>query len=163
MFKQKLTPQQALQKAKYFCAYQERCHFEVKEKLYSFGLYKKEVEEVTAQLIEENYLNEERYAGEFVHGKFSSKQWGKIKIEFVLKQKKISHYNIKKALKTIDDAEYEKTLLKLASAKWNSLKHEQYLNRLLKTKKYLLQKGYEIPMIEKAIFNREASSPKCKS
>lgn len=153
MFKQKLTPQQALQKVKHFCAYQERCHAEVKEKLYSFGLHKNEVEEALVQLIEENYLNEERFTGEFVYGKFKNKQWGKTKIEFALKQKKISPYNIKKALKTIEDVDYEKTLLKLASAKWTSLKHEQYLIRLTKTKNYLLQKGYEMQLVTKVISN----------
>lgn len=151
MFKQKLTPRQALQKAKHFCAYQERCHTEVKEKLYSFGLYKNEVDEALVQLIEENYLNEERFAGEFVYGKFKNKQWGKAKIEFALKQKKISPYNIKKALKTIEDSDYEKMLLKLASAKWQSLKHEQYLIRLAKTKNYLIQKGYEMPLVIETI------------
>jgi Uncharacterized protein conserved in bacteria len=151
MFKQKLTPQQALQKVRHFCAYQERCHADVKEKLYSFGLHKNEVEQILSQLIEENYLNEERFAAEFTHGKFTNNQWGKIKIEFALKQKKISSYNIKKSLKFITDEDYEKTLFKLASAKWAMLKHEQYLNRLAKTKNYLLQKGFEVSLIEKII------------
>lgn len=151
MYQQKLTPQQALQKAKYFCAYRERCHAEVKEKLYSFGLYKNEVEQALSQLIEENYLNEERFATEFAYGKFKTNQWGKIKIEFALKQKKISSYNIKKALKNIDEEAYAKTLYKLTFAKWNLLKHEQYLNRLAKTQNYLLQKGFEIALIEKAV------------
>lgn len=153
MFRQKLTPQQTLQKAKHFCAYRERCHTEVKEKLYSLGLHKNEVEEALALLIEENYLNEERFAGEFALGKFRNNQWGKTKIEFALKQKKISSYNIKKALKLIDDTEYQKTFLKLASAKWNILKQEQYLIRLTKTKNYLLQKGVEHSLIEKFVTN----------
>jgi Uncharacterized protein conserved in bacteria len=160
MFKQKLTPQQALQKAKHFCAYQERCHQEVKEKLYALGLHKNEVEEVLVQLIEENYLNEERFAGEFANGKFKNKHWGKTKIEFALKQKKISPYNIKRALQTITEADYEKTLLKLARLKWASTKHEQYLNRLAKTKKYLLLRGYEHSLIEKTLssFRNKPSS-----
>jgi regulatory protein len=152
MYRQKFTPQQALQKVKYFCSYRERCHTEVKEKLYSFGLHKNEVEQAIAQLIEENFLNEERFAAEFVYGKFKHNQWGKTKIKFALSQKKISLYNIKKSLKSIDDADYEKTLYTLTSAKWNLLKHEQYLNRLVKTKNYLLQKGFESALIEKTIF-----------
>ncbi len=60
--KEKTNPQQALQKLKHYCGYQERSHAEVKEKLYSFGLYKNDVETIISQLIEEDYLNEERFA-----------------------------------------------------------------------------------------------------
>ena len=65
---------QALQKIRHFCAYQERCHAEVREKLYGYGLYKTEVETILTQLIEENYLNEERFAEQFAGGKFRIKQ-----------------------------------------------------------------------------------------
>ena len=69
MATEKLTPQQALPKAKHYCAYQERCHSEVKEKLYGFGLHKNDVEEILSKLIEEKYLNEERFAVHFAGGK----------------------------------------------------------------------------------------------
>lgn len=73
----KPTPQQALQKIKNYCAYQERSHQEVKDKLYSFGLYKNEVENILGELIADNYLNEERFARQFAGGKFRMKQWEK--------------------------------------------------------------------------------------
>jgi len=151
MQKQKLTAEQALQKARHYCAYQERSHFEVKEKLYSFGLFKTEVEQLLSNLIEEDYLNEERFTKQFASGKFRLKQWGKIKIEHELKQKKVSSYNIKKTLKEIDEDEYLKVLQNLTQKKWNSLKAEQYLNRITKTTNYLLQKGYEYALINNAI------------
>ena len=94
--------EKGLQKIKYFCSYQERSHQEVKEKLYSFGLYKYEVEALVAQCIEENYLNEERYALAFAGGKFRINNWGRLKIKFALKQKRISEYCIKLALNSID-------------------------------------------------------------
>jgi regulatory protein len=151
MFKQKLTPEQALQKAKHYCAYQERSHFEVKEKLYGFGLFKTEVEQLLSNLIEEDYLNEERFAKQFAGGRFRLKYWGRIKIEYELKQKKVSAYNIKKAMNEIDEEEYHEVLNKLAAKKWNSLKAEQYLNRMAKTTSYLLQKGFEQILISNAI------------
>jgi regulatory protein len=153
MYKQKLTPQQAFQKAKHYCGYQERCHQEVKEKLYSFGLYKIDVEQLLSQLIEENYLNEERFAIQFAGGKFRLKKWGRIKIKYELTQKRVSAYNIKKAMKEIDEEEYEKILFQLTDKKWKELKHEQYLNRLAKTTSYLLQKGYE-PQLITATLNK---------
>ncbi|HEV8079593.1 MAG TPA: hypothetical protein VGP43_02700 [Chitinophagaceae bacterium] len=77
----KLTKEQALPKIKLYCAYQERCHKEVKEKLYSLGLYKKDVEQLISQMIEENYLNEERFAIQYAGGKFRMNKWGRIKIK----------------------------------------------------------------------------------
>lgn len=151
-----LTKEQALQKAKHYCGYQERSHNEVKEKLYSLGLWKKDVEETISQLIEENYLNEERYAIAFAGGKFRMKNWGRIKIKYELRQKKISAYCIKKAMKEIDDDDYKKTFSKLAEVKWESLKGEK--NIFIKKRKmqdYLMQKGFEYELINE-FFRRES-------
>src|ERR1700761_2299483 len=139
-----LSLEQALQKARHYCGYQERCHSEVKEKLYSFGLHKKEVEEALSTLIEENYLNEERFAIQYAGGHFRLKQWGKVKIRYELKQKQVSEYCIKKALAAIDEDDYEKTLNRLGEEKLEQLKGEG--NIFVKKRKlqdYLLQKGYE--------------------
>jgi len=148
---QKFTPQQALQKIKTYCAYQERSHQEVKEKLYSFGLYKNDVENILGELIAENYLNEERFATLFAGGKFRMKQWGRIKIANELKQRNVSAYNIRIAMQEINDEAYKNTLQKLALAKWNSLKNEQYINREVKTTRYLLQKGFEAVLIKSTL------------
>ena len=143
--------EQALQKLKHYCSYQERCHSEVKEKLYSLGLHKAEVEELISVLIEENYLNEERFAIQFAGGKFRMNNWGRQKIIHALQQKKVSTYCIKKGLKEIAEEDYNSTILKLASTKWNLLKGEQYMSRQAKTYAYLLQKGYEAELIGKTI------------
>ena len=148
---QKLTPQQALQKIKLYCAYQERSHQEVENKLYGFGLYRADVERVLSELITENYLNEERFSKMFAGGKFRMKQWGRIKIANELKQKKVSSYNIKIALQEIDEAVYIHTLEKLSLAKWNALKREQYINREVKTTRYLMQRGFESALIKEAL------------
>ncbi|MBC7650182.1 MAG: RecX family transcriptional regulator [Deinococcales bacterium] len=153
IYKQSLTPQQALQKLKHFCGYLERSHYETQQKLYSFGLYKKDVDMLLSQLIEENYLNEERYAIAFAGGRFRIKQWGKIKIKYELQQHKVSSYNITKALKCIDDLDYLNTLNSLAAKKWAILKGEQYLTKQAKANSYLLQKGFEQPLISTAISN----------
>ncbi len=144
----KLTPEQAIQKLKHYCAYQDRSHAEVKEKLYSFGLWKPDVEKALSQLIEEDYLNEERFAKAFAGGKFRMKQWGRVKIKYELKQKQVSEYCIKKGLEEIDEADYQKTLQKLLEEKTATLRSEK--NHLVKKKKlmdHLLQKGYEYNLI----------------
>lgn len=144
------TTEEALQKVKQYCAYQERCHSEVKEKLYSLGLYKKEVNELLSELISENYLNEERFAIQFAGGKFRIKQWGRIKIKYALKQKQVSEYCIKKALAAINDTDYRNTLQKLFNHKLKTLKGEK--NIFIKKRKlqdHLMQKGFETEMVRK--------------
>lgn len=151
---QTYTPEQALPKIKQYCAYQERCHAEVRDKLYSFGLHKNEVEEIISGLITENYLNEERFAIHFAGGKFRMKQWGKIKIKQALKFKQVSDYCIRKALKEIDAHEYEKTFQKLVQQKVKTLKSEK--NIFIKKRKlqdFLLQKGFESEIVREAVNN----------
>jgi regulatory protein len=152
MFKQYFSKEEALQKAKHYCAYQERCHSEVKEKLYSFGMNKKEVDELLSELISENYLNEERFAILYAGGKFRIKQWGKIKIKYSLKQKQISEYCIKKALAAIDERDYNKTLEKLFDQKLKTLKAEKNIfTKKRKLQDYLMQKGFENDLVRKLI------------
>ncbi|HRE39072.1 MAG TPA: regulatory protein RecX [Chitinophagaceae bacterium] len=153
MYKKSLTKEQALQKLKHYCAYQERCHSEVKEKLYQLGVWKKDHDEIIASLIEENYLNEERFAIAYAGGKFRVKQWGRVKIKYELKQKQVSDYSIKKAMKQIDEEEYLSVLNKLAKEKYAALKSEQYLVRKKKTMDYLLAKGFESDLVRKAVEN----------
>jgi regulatory protein len=138
----------ALQKAKHYCAYQERCHSEVRDKLYSFNLRRNEVEQLLTQLIEENYLNEERFALAYASGKFRIKHWGKEKIKYALKQKHVSDYCIRKALASISNTDYNKTFNSIADKKLAALKSEK--NIFIKKKKirdFLQQKGFEIKLI----------------
>jgi regulatory protein len=158
VFKKQLTKEQALQKLKHYCAYQERCHSEVKEKLYSLGVWKREHDEIIASLIEEDYLNEERFAIAFAGGKWRVKQWGRVKIKYELKQKQVSDYCINKALKQINEAEYMQLLNKLAKEKYAALKNDQYIIRKKKTINYLVAKGFETALVT-AVINDQLISP----
>jgi regulatory protein len=151
LYKKHLTKEQALQKLKHYCAYQERCHHEVKDKLYQLGVWKKDHDEIMATLIEENYLNEERFAIAFAGGKWRVKQWGRVKIKYELKQKQVSEYCIKKALKQIEEEEYLQVLDKIAMEKYASLKSEQYLVRKKKTIDYLMGRGFESDLITRTL------------
>lgn len=151
MQKKFLTKEQALQKLKHYCAYQERSHSEVQQKLWDLGVRRADHDEIISTLIEEDYVNEERFAKAFAGGKFRMKDWGRKKIYYALKEKKVSEYNIKKAMKEIDDEEYKKLLKGLAQKKYESLKAEQYLVRKKKTIDYLMQKGYEPDLVTKVL------------
>ena len=140
--------ERSLQKIKHFCSYQERTHQEVKEKLYSFGLYKEDVETLLSQMIEEGYLNEERFAIAFAGGKFRIKKWGRVKIRYELKQKRISEYCIKKGLACIDEETYQETLQTLLDEKKATLKSEKNIFvKKQKIRSFLMQRGFEPQLI----------------
>jgi regulatory protein len=151
MYKASLTKEQALQKLKHYCAYQERCHAEVKEKLFNLGVWKKDHDEIIAALIEEDYLNEERFAIAFAGGKWRMKRWGRVKIKYELKQKQVSEYCIRKALKQIEEDEYLSVLDSLAKEKYSALKNEQHLVRKKKTMDYLAARGFEPELVRKVM------------
>jgi len=151
MQKKVLSKEEALQKLRQYCAYQERSHSEVQQKLWDLGVRRADHDEIIVSLIEDDYLNEERFAIQFAGGKFRMKDWGRKRIYYALKEKKISDYIIKKAMQEIPEADYNKTLQDLAEKKYASLKNEQYLVRKKKTMDYLLQKGYEPNLVTQAI------------
>ena len=116
----RIDKEQAIQRIRHFCAYQERAQQEVRDKLYAFGMTPDEVEEIISDLISANFLNEARFAESFAGGHFRIKLWGKQKIKYALQQKRVSPVNIKKALLSIDQDAYAKTLLNLATKKCRS-------------------------------------------
>ena len=149
--KKYLTKEQAHQKAKQYCAYQERSHYEVEQKLYELGIRKADQGEIISSLIEENYLNEERFALQFAGGKFRMNEWGKKKIMYALKEKRVGEFSIKKALNSIDEDAYLKTLRELIEKKYELLSDEQHLIRKRKTIDFMVQKGFEFDLINSAL------------
>lgn len=133
-------------KAGNYCAYQERTQQEVRNKLYNLGLYSDEVEEVLTELITENFVNEERYAKAFARGKFRYKQWGRKKITYALKQKKISTYCIDQALHEISEEEYEQEILRLIEKKSSQLSGDVFIVKN-KIARYLIGKGFEQELV----------------
>lgn len=150
----KLTPSQALLKAANFCAYQERSHHEVTQRLAEWGIYGIDAQEILLQLIEQNYLNEERFAIAFAGGKFRVKQWGRVKIKLELKQHKVSDYCINKALSEIDDDAYMKMLEEELIQKWNKTKDANILSKRAKVARYLLSRGFEQDLIWDMLKNK---------
>lgn len=153
--KKKLTPEQALQKLRHYCAYQERAHQEVRTKAFGFGLRPAEVDEALSSLIQDNYLNEERYATAFAGGKFRAKQWGRVRISHELKQRRVGEYNIRMALQAIPEDEYQRVAAQVAAKKWKSIRGVGVtdLVRQAKTRAYLQARGFESNIISLAIRN----------
>ncbi len=143
----KLDRKTALAKAEHYCAYQERAQQEIRDKLYEWGLWSVEVEELISELIQTNFLNEERFTQAYVSGKFSIKHWGKIKIKQGLKLKRIPDKMIQRALNSIDHDEYLKTIQALAEKKAPLIKEKDAFKHQYKLVSYLMGKGFERDLI----------------
>ena len=144
---EELKEKNARQKMEFYCSYQERCHQEVQEKLYSYDLSEKERNQIIVHLIEHNFLNEERFARSFARGKHRIKHWGKIRIVNELKQRQISAPNIKCALTEIPEEEYQDTFDKLAEKHWETIRETNALKKKKKFCDYLLRKGWESNLV----------------
>ena len=158
MFGKGITIAEAQQKLEHYCAYQERCHLEVSRKLTTLGIIPSAQEQIIGHLIEENYLNESRFAQSFVRGKFRMKKWGKERIVRELKQRQISSYNIRLGLKEIESNAYEATLYEVAEKFWGQ--HDLKPLPLRKKKVYdaLRYRGWENDLIWEAITQLEIHS-----
>jgi regulatory protein len=153
--KQKITSPEVLRrKIEHYCVYQERCQQEVRNKLYELGAYSKDVELIIAELIEKNFLNEERFAIAFAGGKFRIKKWGKLKIIRELKMRQISAYCIKKALQQIEEDDYEKALIDVLKKKLKNFSDASPIQKM-KLAKYAMQKGFEPDLIWKKLKENE--------
>jgi regulatory protein len=149
-----------LAKLRNYCSYQERCHSEVRTKLLELGERGDELEEIIIALIQENFLNEERFAFAFARGKFSILKWGKVKIKQGLLAKRISEKIISKALSNIDYDDYNACLEKLLESKWEHLNKERSKpTRKQKALSYMQQKGYEYNLIMPIIMRLETKKP----
>jgi regulatory protein len=141
-----LTILQALEQMKRFCAYQERCISDVRQKLYKDGFRGDEAEWAIAELISENYLNEGRFARSFARGKFRINKWGRVKIEIELRRRAVSSGNIRRGLSEISDTAYE-TCLRDLIKKLGGVEASDKAK--LKIKRSLMQRGFEPELISR--------------
>lgn len=137
------TVQEATKALEYFCAYQERCHKEVEQKLRDLNMIPEARDHIILHLLQNNFLNEERFSRAFARGKFNIKKWGKIKITNELKFKGISSYNIKSGLNEIDEDEYLATLKSIAEKKIKLIKEPNKFKKNSKLASFLISKGFE--------------------
>lgn len=134
-----------------YCAFQERCHQEVRYKLIEHGIYGDLLEELISDLISDNFLDEERFARTFARGKFRMKQWGRNKIKQELKSRDVSAYSINEAMKEIDENLYIESIKGILLKKENTTKFKNKYDRIKKLTDYALSKGYEYGIIQKIL------------
>ncbi len=141
----------ALLEAAHFCAYQERTVQEVKKKLKSWDVSEEDSEEIIKQLVEDGYLDQERYAQSFARGKFRTRQWGRLKIEQEMRRKGLDSEDRKTGLEQIDENQYLESLKSLLAKKSASLKDTDPRLRKQKLVRYALGKGYESGLVWKIL------------
>ncbi len=141
-FKPKYPPFETRSRIKKWCDLQERAQAEVKEKLRSWNVAPSDADQIIVELIEENYINEIRFAKAYTSGKYRIKRWGWRKIEMGLKSKKISSYCIAEAKKEIDDEEYKENLKKVIETKLKTVSGKSDWEKKQKVLKYAVSRGY---------------------
>ena len=133
----------AIERLKNYCALQDRCQWDVTQKMKEWGLLEMTQKHILEILIQEKYVDEERFTQSFCRGKFLIKKWGKVKITNELKKKKISDICIKKGLEEIDLTEYDLLLENLLTKKNDTLRDKNHLTRKSKLARFLIQRGFE--------------------
>jgi len=147
MKKTVVSVEEIKRKLERYCVYQDRCHKEVEQKLNEYDLIPVAKETILLHLLEHNFLNEERFSKSFARGKFRIKKWGKQRIIRELKFRNVSEYNIKTALKEIDEKDYQKTLYELVEKKNESLTETNVFKRKKKIIDFLRYRGFESELI----------------
>lgn len=143
----RITPVQALAKIQKYCAYQERSHREVKNKLFEYGLFTNEVEEMMSNMINDNFLNEERFARAFAGGKFRMKKWGKIKITHELEGHGLTSNCIHRGLQEISSSDYKKTLVSILKRKAAEVKENNLFSKRNKVARFAIGRGFEPELV----------------
>lgn len=145
--KTSFTLKEITAKLEYYCAYQERCYKEVEEKLFDFFLNDDEKNQILTHLIENNYINEERFVRSFVRGKHNYKLWGKVRISNELKFRNITSKLIEIGLTEIDNTAYFETFNTLAEKTWDNIKEREGMKKNKKFVDFLIRKGYETHLV----------------
>lgn len=145
------SKEEALQKLQRYCAYQDRCHQEVRQQLRDMNVYPDWREEIIVALIEENFLNEERFACSYVRGKFRMKQWGRVRIKQELRRRNISDYCIRKGLAEIEEPRYQETLRELIMKKGDRTEAANLWVFRNKVARFVINKGYEPALVWQAV------------
>jgi regulatory protein len=140
-------------KAAAFCAYQERSHQEVRERLRKWEVWGQEADEIIAELIVGNYLNEERFAKAYAGGKSRIKHWGKLKIKQELKRRGVSDYSIGAGMNEISPGDYKEGLRSLLVKKYPQLRRTDSDPRVIEMKliRFSLGKGYEMDLVRETV------------
>ena len=149
--KKSFTVDEFQKKMEHYCVYQDRCHQEVERKMGEYQLIPEAQEKILLHLMQHNFLNEERFSKSFARGKFRIKNWGKQRIVRELNFRNISSYNIKTALKEINEEDYLQTIYRITENKNNNISEKNIHKRKKKLTDFLLRKGFEYDLIFKTV------------
>lgn len=139
------TPEQksAYTKSAAICSRSETCTHDIQAKLKDWGLNEDDSIVVIAQLKEEKFIDDERFARAYIKDKFRLNHWGKQKIEYMLRAKKINQEILELAFEEIEDEGYANELLKLLSDKAKTIKAKDQYDKRNKLMRFAMGRGFE--------------------
>ena len=146
-----LTPPEALHRAAALCSSAEHCTADIREKLARWGVTEADSRTIIDRLVQERFIDEQRYAVAFVKDKFRFSGWGRIKMRYALQQKRIDGSDIDHALATLDEEQYNDRLLELLQAKSRSLRDDDPEARRAKLFRFATSRGFESALIFNAL------------
>ena len=146
-----LSPDQVLDKMAKYCAYQERCVKDVRDKLKTYDIPQEDSDKILDYLLDSRFVNNERFAKSFVRGKINQSGWGLNKIRFHLMQKGIAKDIIDEALGQTDEKVYRQRLIDILKTKSKTIKAETDFERKRKLAAYAMQKGFEASLVWEVI------------
>ena len=146
-----LTPPEALHRAAALCSSAEHCTADIREKLARWGVTEADSRTIIARLVQERFIDEQRYAVAFVKDKFRFSGWGRIKMRYALQQKRIDGSDIDHALATLDEEQYNDRLLELLQAKSRSIRDDDPEARRAKLFRFAASRGFEPSLIFNAL------------
>ncbi len=136
-----------IEKAKKYCAYAERCSFDVEQKLIKLGADENSIPGIIRMLTEEQYIDDQRFTALFATSKLHNNKWGKVKIRAELHKRRISEAIINEALQGIDEKDYRQCLRALIQKKHAELINKKATQPKEKAASYCIQKGFETPLV----------------
>lgn len=146
-----LTPPEALHRAAALCSSAEHCTADIREKLARWGVTEADSRTIIDRLVQERFIDEQRYAVAFVKDKFRFSGWGRIKMRYALQQKRIDGSDIDQALATLDEEQYNDRLLELLQAKSRSIRDDDPEARRAKLFRFATSRGFEPSLIFNAL------------
>jgi regulatory protein len=149
--KKTISHADALEKSKKLCALEERCRYDVRKKLFDWGVSSGDTEKIINQLVDEKFLDEWRFARQFASGKFRNNKWGKVKISYELVRKNIARNIIEDAIRRIEEGEYLDVLRRELMKKQRSISADDENDLRSKLHRYASSKGYEFELINQVL------------
>ena len=146
-----ITEREALLKLSALCSRAEHSSGEMRDKLRRWGVDEQTRERIVGRLVDERFVDDERFCRFFVRDKIRFDKWGRRKIEQALFMKGVDKDVSGRVLDEVDDADYMAVLRPLLAAKRRSVKAATAYEMNAKLMRYAASRGFDMRLIRQCI------------